>query len=859
MAPLTNEPDAIRVVLNLPRRKAYYSLVCDITKYMRTQLELPQLGPDNRSTPARNPPPPYSETAAAPRTDSPGSNRQQGSQNGPGSPPPRLPPRHPGPAPASPALVRLRKAALLHFDSWRSETLAKLKEVLSKADDQKVVDARRKRAEELSVKAKQEASAGEDLLSFGDNGVSTGNPSGSANPQDPSRKVDPTTVSAFQNLYHPIPTRLTTVPLEDRKEVLSSTLILLLSIGNYSAYSRTLVCYITSALELPPNFLNAEETEIATTMVEAAQKADAEKQKNGGMSAEAEAQKRKEEGQVGRFWKVGLASVAGAAIIGVTGGLAAPAVAGVIGGLMGSVGLGGLASFLGIFWMNGALVGTLFGAFGAKMTGEIVDQYAKEVEDFKFMPLKEEWGKQWSNDGPESRRLRVTIGINGWLAGEEDVTKPWRVLGDESEVFALRYEMKSLMELGAQLRALVTSRAWGVVRTEILRRTVLATLQGALWPIFLLNSASNIDNPFSLARNRSEKAGKILADALINKVQGERPVTLIGYSLGARVIYSCLRVLAERKAFGLVDTVVLIGAPVPSNTGHWQMMRTVVSGKLFNVFSENDFILAFLYRTTSLQLGIAGLQAIVGSEDGQDVIDGVENLDLSNEVMGHLRYPELIAKILTRCGFPNNKGGEEAIEKENVDDEIQLRDKDFAETGNLIDFDDGEDDGAGKKKEQQHAQTESPELHPRDRLKERQNEKFDPSVKNVQELKSDSILIEQRLLGSAKTQTKSTETSTPTPTASTTTSGGMSSMPNLHEQSRSPEPPAPPLPQRAASTSQVQGPPPAYTGPDAGIDGGILDYEYDDDADEYAGEIRMEDNDSDEGEMTMVEPLVIQD
>lgn len=35
---------------------------------------------------------------------------------------------------------------------------------------------------------------------------------------------------------------------------------------------------------------------------------------------------------------------------------------------MGSVGLGGLASFLGIFWMNGALVGTLFGAFGARMT-----------------------------------------------------------------------------------------------------------------------------------------------------------------------------------------------------------------------------------------------------------------------------------------------------------------------------------------------------------------------------------------------------------------------------------------------------------------------------------------------------------
>ena len=67
-----------------------------------------------------------------------------------------------------------------------------------------------------------------------------------------------------------------------------------------------------------------------------------------------------------------------------------------------------------------------------------------------------------------------------------------------------------------------------------------------------------LDNPFAIARNRSTKAGKVLADAIINKVQGERPVTLIGYSLGARVIYSCLVELAEQNAFGLVESAILI-------------------------------------------------------------------------------------------------------------------------------------------------------------------------------------------------------------------------------------------------------------------------------------------------------------
>ncbi|KAI1098190.1 DUF726-domain-containing protein [Jackrogersella minutella] len=803
MAPLTSEPDAIRVVFNLPRRRIFYSLIGEITTYMRSQLELPGKPDGSPSYMSRNPPP-YSETAT-PRTD------VKSSRDDPETPPAQ-PPRPQQRAVHSPALVRLRRAALLHFDSWRAETVGKIREVVVKLDDQKVIDARRKRTEQMHARSKEQPTDGEDLLSFGDNSRSTQTQA----PSLPPRHTAPTSTPALQTLYHPIPTQLATVPMEDRKEVLSATLILLLSIGNYSAYSRTLMCYLTAALEVPPTFLDSEETEVATTMVEAAQKA----VKNGVMSAEAEAAKRREEGKAKRLWKVGLASVAGAAIIGVTGGLAAPAVAGVIGGLMGSVGLGGLASFLGIFWMNGALVGTLFGAFGAKMTGEVVDQYAKEVEDFKFLPLKEEWGEEWADkekDGAADRRLRVTIGINGWLTAEEDVSKPWRALGDETEVFALRYEMRSLMALGDKLKGLVTSAAWSAVRAEILQRTVLATLTGALWPIFLLNSATNIDNPFSLARNRSEKAGQILADALINRVQGERPVTLVGYSLGARVIYTCLRVLAERKAFGLIDTVVLIGAPVPSSTSHWQMMRTVVSGRLFNVYSENDYILGFLYRTTSMQLGIAGLQPIAGD------IEGVENLDLSNEVTGHLRYPELTAKILTRCGFPNVRGGAGAIEKDDGKIEIELHDRDWAETGKLIEIDE----------------------------RPRPTEKFDPSVKNVLELKSDIDVRDAKLRG-----VKDVKGCDDAPMMTAT-----ASVPNLGETARlAPERSHTVPTSRSTSATQVEPPLPIYPGtglstcydPDN-------DYDYAYDSEEGGGGIKMMDNDSDGGELTFIEPQRIED
>jgi len=143
---------------------------------------------------------------------------------------------------------------------------------------------------------------------------------------------------------------------------------------------------------------------------------------------------------------------------------------------------------------------------------------------------------------------------------------------------------------------------------------------------------------------RADKAGLVLADAIMSKVQGERGVTLIGYSLGARVIYTCLMALAERRAFGLVENVVLMGTPAPSDGRVWTAIRSVVAGRVVNVFSENDYILAFLYRTSSIQFGVAGLQAIEGAT-------GVESENATAIVSGHLRYQYLVGSILRNLGW----------------------------------------------------------------------------------------------------------------------------------------------------------------------------------------------------------------
>ena len=77
-----------------------------------------------------------------------------------------------------------------------------------------------------------------------------------------------------------------------------------------------------------------------------------------------------------------------------------------------------------------------------------------------------------------------------------------------------------------------------------------------------------MDNSWSVALNRADAAGLELANALLRRAQGGRPVTLMGYALGARVIFRCLTELAQRKqSEGIVERVLLLGLPASGAPG----------------------------------------------------------------------------------------------------------------------------------------------------------------------------------------------------------------------------------------------------------------------------------------------------
>lgn len=57
---------------------------------------------------------------------------------------------------------------------------------------------------------------------------------------------------------------------------------------------------------------------------------------------------------------------------------------------------------------------------------------------------------------------------------------------------------------------------------------------------------------------------------------------------------------------GIVEDVILLGAPVTGSPGDWMKIHQVVAGRIVNGYSKTDWMLKFLYRTMNAQLSIAG-------------------------------------------------------------------------------------------------------------------------------------------------------------------------------------------------------------------------------------------------------------
>jgi hypothetical protein len=257
-----------------------------------------------------------------------------------------------------------------------------------------------------------------------------------------------------------------------------------------------------------------------------------------------------------------------------------------------------------------------------------------------------------------------------------------------SELYIVQWESKLLLDLYGSAREFQKDLAKKAAE-EALKKTALATLMAAVFVPSVLVSLSNIiDAKWTLAMERADEAGILLAHSLLNSNAGHRPVSLVGFSFGARMIIACLKELARyqviwvnqqqemtkdqdrgsmiasfrkksmkqnnqhetlrhREPASIVEDVILMGTPASVNKTTWDSCRGVVAGRLVNCHSNKDMILALMYRAKNLTSAL--LNPPVGIQEVKAA--GIENFDVSHLVASHGEYNVAVNEILHLVGY----------------------------------------------------------------------------------------------------------------------------------------------------------------------------------------------------------------
>eukprot|EP00474_Spongospora_subterranea_P009517 CRZ09975.1 hypothetical protein [Spongospora subterranea] len=336
--------------------------------------------------------------------------------------------------------------------------------------------------------------------------------------------------------------------------------------------------------------------------------------------------------------KVGAAVVVSSTLFVVTAGIAAPALgAGVV-----ALGAGsGIGAFIGSL-TGTALISGLFGATGGGLAGYKMNKRVRGIREFEFVPFTPNETIEWDQNTDPS--MLITICIAGMLNkefGYESLFSSLLARPSAGELYILKWETPELLNAGDGIGSFAKYQVGSAVFQETLKQTLLMGVMNALaWPSAFITASYLIDNPWSIIISRADKASLLLADALLARSHGHRPVTLVGFSVGARVIYKALLELSAKgkEGQGIVQDAILLGCPESAKPDVWGRMQTVVAGRLINGYSKSDWVLRFIFRAASPTLTVCGLEPVH--------LDTVENIDLSAVVEGHHTYLSQLSEIL---------------------------------------------------------------------------------------------------------------------------------------------------------------------------------------------------------------------
>lgn len=422
--------------------------------------------------------------------------------------------------------------------------------------------------------------------------------------------------------------RTENLELDIRWTILCDLFLVLISDSTYDSRSRRLLERVGSTIQISWVQICRFEKRV----IDALEGQESELQEN--LDETDNMEKRRKAELTRRYVTMGLVTVGGGLVIGLSAGLLAPVIGAGLAAGFGVIGVSGTAGFLG--GVGGAALITSIGVTtGGTIAVRASNRRTGHVKTFEYRPLH------------NNKRLNLILTASGWMTGKvDDVRLPYStvdpIMGD---IYSLLWEPEMLRSMGDTINILATEALTQTIQ-QVLGSTLLIGLIASLQlPIILTKLAYLIDNPWNVSLDRANSAGLILADSLMQRHLGARPITLVGFSLGARLLFACLKELSSRGAYGLIQNVYLFGAPVVAKKDDYIRVRSVVSGRLVNGYASNDWILGYLFRATAGGIGrVAGLAAV---ED----IPGLENIDVGKLVNGHMSYRAAMPRLLREVGW----------------------------------------------------------------------------------------------------------------------------------------------------------------------------------------------------------------
>ena len=350
--------------------------------------------------------------------------------------------------------------------------------------------------------------------------------------------------------------------------------------------------------------------------------------------------------KVGKYAGYTAAGVVAMGAIVATSGSGAPAVAAAIGemGLLGAAGTGTTISTLSGAALTSASLAAIGGSvaagtvvvsavgvgLGGLAGGALAHQYHRDDPTFGIRKLKKSNGHN-------------VVFINGFTQEREQTFKDWTSahsqLFPDEQLYGVNWSSKTLYDLGTIVAAGGSKSALKAVLTKA---ALHASKQAGkkIGPYAMLALLTELGgNPWHVAMANSARTGAMVADSIVRSKQ--ETFTLVGHSLGARVIYYTLQALATRSDAKIQDVILLGAAVGRDDDAGWKAAQRAIKGSIYNCYSSNDGVLRYLYQFLNLKFSDpAGLRPI--TYRGRKI----KNIDCGDHVKSHMEWKNHYREIL---------------------------------------------------------------------------------------------------------------------------------------------------------------------------------------------------------------------